>query len=590
MFTWLLTALLAAANGAEPARVAGDPVETIRHAAVADPAGAIMRGRALLDGAHLPPEQEREVLRWMGRAALLGSNDAALSEVAIRLDGLAAVNRDDVAAAYAGFLRSERLFQRGNLDAGLKTAFEAAQRLQDRREPALRGLVAYQLCDALSSAEQYARAQTYCEEAEATFRALRDERQVAHAENVHSYVLYNQGDLAEAVRLSESARGRFLALGEIDVAALVGDNLARMYIEQGHAEQALALSEAALATERRAGRQAHALLSIANIARAYGALGRHKEALGRIEEAIVEARSLKLDGVLPDLYDTQSHLAEAAGQLKLALAAARASQTAQDQAHRVESDATAELEARYAAREKDLRINELERENRVKQLEIEASQARESARQAGASRERWVQIGSAVLAIGLAVSVVLLLLLLRAQRGHARHLAQLAHSDPLTGCGNRRAFFARIEKALLTDHSQPQALMLIDLDHFKRINDSFGHPFGDAVLREIAELIARTLDGRGFLARLGGEEFAVYSPGLEPTEALRLAEAIRLAVAERTIQGENGPVHVSMSIGLAMLDHDRFPTADAWLRQADRALYVAKSRGRNRVVASTAVK
>jgi len=581
LILWL--AALAAAPGV-------DPVAALRHDAVTDPAGTIRRGRALLDGGALAPEVEREVLRWMGKAALLANSDAALTEAALRLDSLAASNHDAVAGAYAGFLRAEHLAEQGQGEASLKEALHAAERLQDRREPALRALVAYHLCDATSAAEQFERAHAYCTEAEELYGALGDQYDLARTENIHSYVFYNQERRAEAVRLAERSRERFLVIGEAEVAGMVGDNLARMYIEQGRAQQALELSQAALQAERRSGRVAHALLSRANIARAQGALGRHAEALREIDAAIAECRQLKLEGLLPDLYDTQSRLAEAAGDLKRALAAARASQEADDARRQsgARSDVT-ELEARYAAREKDLRIGELERNNRLQQLQLEAGQARDAVRAAGQSRQRWMVAGSLLLIVGLGAAVLFLVLLLREQRRHARRLHELAHSDALTGVGNRRAFFQRLEAAVAADAALPRALLLIDIDHFKRINDSFGHPFGDAVLREVCTTVAARLDRRGFLARLGGEEFAVLLAGTPPTEALQLAEAVRRAVGELRFDSPAGAVGVSVSIGLSMFDTERFADADAWLRQADRALYAAKLRGRNRVVASTVV-
>ena len=216
LILWL--AALAAAPGV-------DPVAALRHDAVTDPAGTIRRGRALLDGGALAPDVEREVLRWMGKAALLANSDAALTEAALRLDSLAESHHDAVAGAYAGFLRAEHLAEQGQGEASLKEALHAAERLQDRREPALRALVAYHLCDATSAAEQFERAHAYCTEAEELYGALGDQYDLARTENIHSYVFYNQERRAEAVRLAERSRERFLAIGEAEVAGIVGDNL-----------------------------------------------------------------------------------------------------------------------------------------------------------------------------------------------------------------------------------------------------------------------------------------------------------------------------------------------------------------------------
>ena len=163
-------------------------------------------------------------------------------------------------------------------------------------------------------------------------------------------------------------------------------------------------------------------------------------------------------------------------------------------------------------------------------------------------------------------------------------LRVLVDTDPLTGLKNRRAFLRDLkgEFSRATRMRQQCALLLLDVDHFKRVNDSFGHPAGDDVLRAIAGLLndgAREYDSVG---RLGGEEFGVLLPDVDVEGAQVVAERIRAMVSARPL-GPPGVGHVTISIGIAMGPQDRRDNEDALLRRADEALYAAKRNGRNRV-------
>lgn len=162
-------------------------------------------------------------------------------------------------------------------------------------------------------------------------------------------------------------------------------------------------------------------------------------------------------------------------------------------------------------------------------------------------------------------------------------LAELSHVDALTGVANRRLFdeVLRREAARARRYGGALALMMIDIDHFKRLNDQYGHPIGDARLREVAAVLAaHARRGTDLVARYGGEEFAVIMPGLHPREAADMAEQMRAAVEGQRLPAPGGVVTVS--IGLAhLLARDADPAA--LVDSADRALYDAKRGGRNRV-------
>ncbi len=156
-----------------------------------------------------------------------------------------------------------------------------------------------------------------------------------------------------------------------------------------------------------------------------------------------------------------------------------------------------------------------------------------------------------------------------------------ARRDPLTGGLNRGAFFAELAE-IAPSHEGPAALLVADADHFKRINDSFGHLVGDEALRRIADAIAASLDEKDMWGRIGGEEFLMFLPATTRTRAVAIADGIRHAVATADFLAGGEPVPLSVSIGVASL-RDRFEPADIF-RQADEHLYRAKSGGRNRVV------
>jgi two-component system cell cycle response regulator len=164
-------------------------------------------------------------------------------------------------------------------------------------------------------------------------------------------------------------------------------------------------------------------------------------------------------------------------------------------------------------------------------------------------------------------------------------LQKLACIDPLTGLLNRRVFLEKleleIEKTTRLEHYSVVLLML-DLDFFKRINDTYGHATGDAVLTGFADVVrhnSRTID---IPARLGGEEFAILLTGADKSEALIMAERLREQVAAMVINHQTGPVQITVSIGAAEISPDD-GNGEAVMHRADAALYQAKGNGRNQV-------
>lgn len=166
-----------------------------------------------------------------------------------------------------------------------------------------------------------------------------------------------------------------------------------------------------------------------------------------------------------------------------------------------------------------------------------------------------------------------------------RRLEELAMTDSLTGVRNRRCFMqaAALEFERATRHDRPMAIVLIDVDHFKRINDRHGHQSGDQSLIEIARACQQTLRKTDLLARFGGEEFIVLLPETGQREAVQLAERMRSAVSSDVrLPGSVRPGEVTISLGAVALSRST-PTLDVLIQAADQALYDAKRAGRDRV-------
>jgi two-component system cell cycle response regulator len=167
-----------------------------------------------------------------------------------------------------------------------------------------------------------------------------------------------------------------------------------------------------------------------------------------------------------------------------------------------------------------------------------------------------------------------------------KHLAALATTDPLTQIANRRVVEQRIgeEYQRAQRYKHPLSCILIDIDHFKSVNDKHGHPMGDKVLIEVANAIQQSIRTTDLAGRYGGEEFIVIAPETPAIGCGLVAERIRKAITRQTAaKAEEGMPTVTASFGVASLDL-KIKSSDELIKRADQALYQAKHEGRNRVV------
>jgi len=174
--------------------------------------------------------------------------------------------------------------------------------------------------------------------------------------------------------------------------------------------------------------------------------------------------------------------------------------------------------------------------------------------------------------------------LLRLEK-ECRRLKELSRTDPLTGLYNRRYLMMSLEQEMERTRRTdlPTSLIMMDLDHFKRLNDTYGHQFGDAVLRRVACLLKDNLRKIDLPCRYGGEEFALVLPGTRLHQGVRLALRLKVSLAQAWVESRSQGGSVTASFGVDSYTGREDLTPEAFLQQVDKWLFLAKDRGRNTV-------
>ncbi|WP_370034850.1 sensor domain-containing diguanylate cyclase [Qipengyuania mesophila] len=209
------------------------------------------------------------------------------------------------------------------------------------------------------------------------------------------------------------------------------------------------------------------------------------------------------------------------------------------------------------------------------------------ARQLAVANERYQYVLTAIGVLLLALTVVATIYVRQALDAEAdarRALQRSASTDALTGLPNRRSFIDALERLLeraATDPARPLSLAIFDIDHFKQINDRFGHPAGDGVIREVARRAGESLRKRDLVGRIGGEEFAVIFPRADLETAAMVCERLRHGIADRPVVHGDAIIPFTVSVGVAAFQPG--DDLDHLLARADAALYEAKTGGRNQV-------
>jgi two-component system cell cycle response regulator len=171
-----------------------------------------------------------------------------------------------------------------------------------------------------------------------------------------------------------------------------------------------------------------------------------------------------------------------------------------------------------------------------------------------------------------------------------QHSIELALVDPLTGLNNRR--FLENHLATMIENARarraPLSLMILDIDYFKRVNDTYGHDCGDEVLKGFADRLRAIIRGGDLLCRLGGEEFVIVMPNVALDVAGKIAERARIAIQEEPILVDKTGAIIPITVSIGLAERGASGDADSLYRRADRALYRSKTDGRNRVSADAA--
>ena len=202
--------------------------------------------------------------------------------------------------------------------------------------------------------------------------------------------------------------------------------------------------------------------------------------------------------------------------------------------------------------------------------------------------DRLIDLGGAIIAVSIAIwySDFLKSRSLTDLEETKAQLNFYATVDPLTNTFNRRHFLELSERKIKRTHTSNghASFLLFDLDHFKAINDTHGHFIGDQILQGIAQICMNNLRTDDVLGRFGGEEFVILLPETKLEDARNIAERLRRLIEATSIETEIGPLHTTISIGVALMDKSNSATVDQLLSRADRAMYLAKQAGRNRVI------
>ncbi|MFC0676247.1 diguanylate cyclase [Lysobacter korlensis] len=419
---------------------------------------------------------------------------------------------------------------------------------------------------------EYAQALAYLRRSEEAGRRQQDWQVVYTSLLQQGYLHFDRDDAAASlVPLSQA-----LALAERKQfprdTAIARVALAASHVQIGKPERALQLLSQARATLDALGDRSSldTLLSLRR-GEALAALGRHREALqqyARVDAALAGSDNLRYRIML---HRARAPSFEALGQPREALAEYRQwlrMQTQLDRVNRGQRETLMRHQFELGRRDAEYR-------------RLAADKAVNAARlQAELRLRRWQRAA-------LAGSLVLLLVLAAlglGQRRSGRRLHALAMTDPLTGAANRRSLerFAALAIAEADPRTRPVSVIALDVDHFKRINDRYGHAAGDAVLRRVAEACQCEMRKCDLLGRTGGEEFVAVLPGTALPAARRVADRLLAAVGALELDPVAPGLTISVSIGVAeytMTDGD----FRSLLHRADAALYRAKQSGRNRV-------
>lgn len=365
-------------------------------------------------------------------------------------------------------------------------------------------------------------------------------------------------------------------------------NIADHYLIKHDYRKAELYSRQALAKSQAIGDKGSIAIAKVNLGFALGGQGKIKEGVEYVTDVINYFKAAnnmsEVEGIIGEL----ANMYEKAGLHKEALATLREQQKLSDELFRSDrTRAVAHMQEQFNAKQRQKQIELLAKENALKDADIK--------------NRRLQQVITLLGAVVTVMAGVFIFLLYRKVRKVNEQLQQVntqlefhAVRDPLTGLYNRRSFVELMKNRVAlaeverredgTDN--PDCLILMDIDLFKHINDTWGHAVGDGVLTEVALRLKNAVRDTDMVLRWGGEEFLIYSPKSNPTQITRLVERVLRAIGEKPIQVGDLQVPVTMTAGFISLPFSGVPEGvcnwEKTLQMADMALYLGKAHGRNR--------
>lgn len=389
-------------------------------------------------------------------------------------------------------------------------------------------VIEYNKAVALRHQNKYAAAADSYLKSRKLSEAVGDVPGIAYAELGAGSVLFSEGEVNKALPHLQNALKRFEALGDIEESAQVKLVLGRTHLALHHYDRAIDLLKQCMATYKASGTRSKVAEIYQHLAVAYAEQGDYHQAYELF-------RQFKI-------ADDDLRNADKEKQLNA-------------------------LRVQFHSAQKDRENTLLRKENRIKALELQ-------------QRQRQLVLQYSVLALGIVVLLLLGYLAYRKIR-EARRMELLANMDALTAVPNRRNILHRLDTAYAA--AQPEgelAVIMFDIDHFKQLNDQYGHAAGDQALQQVAAAVQEQLRDQDSVGRIGGEEFLVVLPGATLATGLSVAERLRRTVEALSIPGLDDESRLTISLGVAGLGKDDSDSA-ALMARADALLYEAKAAGRN---------
>ncbi|MFN4291402.1 MAG: diguanylate cyclase [Permianibacter sp.] len=422
----------------------------------------------------------------------------------------------------------------------------------------------------------YDKALEYLQQLHSEHQRNDDRQNLGTAEFNIASTLELKGDLQAALPHYHAALALARELGHAEDVALTERAIGGLLVKLGRAEEAMPLLDAALAFfQRNRNAENLAMLQLSR-GLALHALAQPEQALQALTEADRYFTAVDNPRFLERIRQAQAAIYQAQGKHAAAVEALQQQlQLRERLAEQLNANLISRLRVQFDTARKEQQNQQLQRENALHEQALAAGQ-----------RIRMQQ--SVIIALTALVAIVLAYLFFR-QRSQAERMRVMALTDELTRLPNRRHVFQVLTEQLQEAHQQGRdyCVLMLDIDHFKQINDRHGHDVGDKVLQRVAHCLRTTLRPGDVVGRVGGEEFLVLLPATAIGDAAEVAERMRTAVSQLSLNQVAAGLQASISMGLAArLPDER--TGSALLKRADEALYQAKQGGRNRVVVAPA--